>query len=166
MIRYSDNNAVDLLTEHLKETNHVDAYTAVFADLGIDPSVLEKYTDNVTTQKYSMFLRSLYNATYLTQDASEHAMRLLAETDFSEGIESGVPNDVLVAQKFGEARMTDSHGTLLGKEINNCGIVYYPGHPYLLCIMTKKSGDDNAGLEGEIASMSRIIYKNMQDLYP
>lgn len=166
MIRYSDNNAADLLTDYLKETNNLDTYITVFSDLGTSPTVLSEYTDNMTVRNYSMFLRALYNATYLTRDASEHALKLLSETDFSEGIESGVPNNTLVAEKFGEVRMTDANHVLLGKEINNCGIVYFPGHPYLLCIMTKATGDNIKVLEGQIASISRIIYKNMQKLYP
>jgi beta-lactamase class A len=166
MIRYSDNNAADLLTAHLKDTNNVLAYGAVFSDLGIDPRSLTQYTDTVTAQQYMLFLRSLYNATYLDRADSEKALQLLSDTDFSEGIESGIPNDVTVAQKFGEVRMTDASGAFLGKEINNCGIVYYPGHPYQLCIMTKATGDDVKTLEGQIASISRIVYKNMQTLYP
>jgi beta-lactamase class A len=138
----------------------------VFGDLGVDPSVLSKYTDNMSVQAYSMFLRALYNATYLNREDSERALRLLSETDFSEGIESGVPNSTLVAEKFGEVKMTDSSGVQLGKEINNCGIVYYPDHPYLLCIMTKGEGNDIKGLESVVAGVSRIVYQGMQTLYP
>jgi beta-lactamase class A len=166
MIRYSDNNAADLLLENLKHINQYGVYTTIFSDMGIDPGVLDSYTDNMTAQKYAIFLRSLYNATYLSRDDSERALQLLSKTDFSEGIESGVPNNILVAEKFGEVRMTDSNGTLLGKEINNCGIIYYPEHPYLLCVMTKGTGDDIKGLENDIASISRIVYKGMQNLYP
>jgi beta-lactamase class A len=166
MIRYSDNNAADMLTQHLRDTNNLLAYTSVFGDLGVDPSVLSKYTDNMSVQAYSMFLRALYNATYLNREDSERALRLLSETDFSEGIESGVPNSILVAEKFGEVKMTDSSGVQLGKEINNCGIVYYPDHPYLLCIMTKGEGNDIKGLESVVAGVSRIVYQGMQTLYP
>jgi beta-lactamase class A len=166
MIRYSDNNAADLLTQYLTDTNNTSAYATTFSDLGVDPSVLIKYTDDMTVQKFSIFFRVLYNATYLGRADSEKALQLLTKTDFSEGIESGVPNDVLVAQKFGEVRMTDTADTLLGKQVNNCGIVYYPNHPYILCIMTKGTGDDVKTLEGIIASISRIVYKGMQGFYP
>ena len=166
MIRYSDNNALHLLTDHLKDTNNLAEYATVFNDLGINLATLSEYTDNVTAQQYSIFIRALYNATYLSREHSEQAMKLLSETDFSEGIESGVPNDILVAQKFGEVRMTDSLGTLLGKQLNNCGVVYYPEHPYMLCIMTKKTGDDVKSIENIVSTISRIVYKNTQVLYP
>jgi beta-lactamase class A len=166
MIRYSDNNAADLLYAYLKDTNHLDVYQGIFSDLGIDPKVLTTYADTLTIQKYSIFLRVLYNATYLDRENSESALTLLSETDFSEGIESGVPNNTLVSEKFGEVRMVDVNGALIGKEVNNCGIVYYPEHPYLLCIMTKGEGDNVKNLEAVIGSISRIIYKGMQTLYP
>lgn len=166
MIRYSDNNAADLLTLNLKNANQLATYAAVFSDLGTDPKVLSAYTDNMTVQNYSMFLRALYNATYLNRTSSEAALTLLSQTDFTAGIESGVPNDVPVAQKFGEVRMTDELGTFLGKQIHNCGIVYYPEHPYLLCIMTKGKTGDISRLESDIAQISRIIYAGMEKLHP
>lgn len=166
MIRFSDNNAANLLTQHLKDTNNYAAYASVFSDLGINPSVLDEYTDNMTVQQYSIFLRALYNATYLSRTDSEHALELLSETDFSQGIEAGVPNSVSVAEKFGEVKLIDNSGNLVGRELNNCGIVYYPDHPYLLCIMTKSSVDNLSILENEVSSISSIVYKNMQNLYP
>ena len=166
MIRYSDNNAVDLLAQNLTDTNNINAYVSTFTDLGLDPKVITDYQDNVTVSQYSMFLRALYNATYLNRADSERALKLLTETDFTAGIESGVPNDILVAQKFGEVKVADASGSQTGKEIHNCGIVYYPDHPYLLCIMTKGTGDDVKGLENDLASISTIVYKGMQKIYP
>ena len=166
MIKYSDNNAADLLTKHLTDTGHDADYVSVFTDLGLSTSAVTTYSDTVTAQQYAIFLRVLYNATYLNREFSERAMELLSETDFSEGIEAGVPNNISVAQKFGEVRMVDSTGALVGKQINNCGIVYYPSHPYVLCVMTKGAGDDVEGLETVIAGISHIVYTNMQKLYP
>ncbi len=164
MIRFSDNNAVQLLAQNLTDTNNIDAYVATFNDLGIDPSVAVQYKDTITVSDYSIFLRALYNATYLSRSDSERALQLLSESDFTEGIDSGVPNGVVVAQKFGEVRLVDNNNTTVGKEIHNCGIVYYPAHPYLLCIMTEGTGDDIKGLETNIAEISRIIYKQVQTL--
>ena len=166
MILYSDNNAGHLLEQTLEETNHYADYLAVFSALGIDSTNLKNYTDNLTASKYSLFLRALYNATYLEPEGSERALSLLSKADFSEGIESGVPNYVNVAQKFGEIRLVKSDGTLVGKQLHNCGIVYFPKHPYSLCVMTKASGDDIKTLESNISSISRIVYKHMQQLYP
>lgn len=166
MIRYSDNNAADLLTQHLSDTNHLSDYEGVFNDLGVNSDAIRLFSDTITAQQYAIFLRALYNATYLDRTDSERAMKLLSETDFSEGIESGVPNDIPVAQKFGEVRLIDTKGTVLGKELNNCGIIYYPGHPYLLCIMLKGKGNDVKSLETQAAALSRIIFEQVEILYP
>lgn len=166
MIRYSDNNAADLLTHYLADTERLEAYVNVFRDLGVDLKNLTDYSDNLSVSEYAIFLRALYNATYLNRTYSELALEILSETDFTEGIESGVPNGVLVAEKFGEVRMTDANGNLLGKQINNCGIVYYPEHPYILCVMTKGAGESIPFLEDSIGSISRAVYKEMQHLYP
>lgn len=169
MIRYSDNNAVQLLTQHLKDTKNVSNFTdfsAVFSDLGIDLGTLNEYSDVITAQQYSLFLRALYNATYLDRTNSEHALKLLSETDFNEGIEAGVPSGVVVAEKFGETRIPDPNGNVIGKQLNNCGIIYYPEHPYLLCIMTKAVGTNVPLLEKQVSTLSGLVYKNMQKLYP
>ena len=169
MIRYPDNNAVQLLTQHLKDTKNSSNFTdfsAVFSDLGIDLGTLNEYSDVITAQQYSLFLRALYNATDLDRTDSEHALQLLSETDFTEGIRAGVPHDVVVAEKFGEARMSDSNGTVIGKQLNECGIIYYPEHPYLLCIMTKTVGTNVPLLEKQVSTLSALVYRNMQKLYP
>lgn len=166
MIRYSDNNASGLLTAYLKTTHRFNAFTSLMSDLGIDPSTVDTYSDTITVQEYSRFLRALYNATYLSRDYSERALQLLTETDFTRGLEAGIPNSIQIAEKFGEVRMVNTTGTQVGKQLNNCGIVYYPLHPYLLCIMTKASGSNTAELETFIAGISQIVYRSMQHLYP
>ena len=162
MILYSDNNAEQLLADHLAATNNLAVLSDLFGDLGI--TVDPNSADNSTVQTYSLLLRVLYNATYLDRNDSEKALKLLSETDFVGGIRAGVPENVPVAEKFGDARMTDAAGTQVGAELQNCGLIYYPEHTYLLCIMTK--GDDVADLEGAIAGISQIIYQDMLTRYP
>ena len=138
----------------------------VFSDLGIDPASLTSTPDNVTVKDFSIMLRALYNATYLNRDDSERALELLSEADFSEGIDSGVPNRIQVAQKFGESSIEAPDGSVASKELNDCGIIYYPSHPYLLCIMTRGNGDDTKGLEEAIATVSGMVFKDVQAKYP
>lgn len=164
MIRYSDNNAAQLLLDNLSATNHYQDYLNLFANLGISTSTVDETADTLMVGKYPIFLRTLYNATYLDRDYSEKALQLLSETDFTEGIESGVPNGVLVAQKFGETTVA-SGTTDIGKELSNCGIVYFPDHPYILCVMTKGSGDNVKGLESNLAAISGMVYQKMESLY-
>ena len=60
-----------------------------------------------------------------------------------------------VAHKFG-VRNLDAE-TL--KQFHDCGIVYYPDHPYLICIMTRaKDLDDGIQFLREV---SRRVYEEV-----
>lgn len=160
MIKYSDNNAAELLVENLNGSGNAAAFDTLFKDLGIGQ--IDLTSDYMTVRAYSLFFRVLYNATYLDPETSEKALKLLTETDFTKGITQGVPADVDVAQKFGE--YTDvENGLVLKRELNTCGIVYYPGHPYLLCVMTK--GSDFAQLETFIGHVSDQVYQFEEKMY-
>src|SRR5207248_2823209 len=87
----------------------------------------------VSVVTYSSFFRVLYNASYLTRDDSQKALALLAGVDYKDGLVAGVPASVPIAHKFGERETTGD----TTKQLNDCGIVYYPSHPYLLCVMTR-----------------------------
>jgi hypothetical protein len=62
---------------------------------------------------------------------------------------------VPVAHKFAE-RSDPQTGE---KQLHDCGIVYYPRHPYLLCVMTKGPGFE--GLAGVVARVSRMVYSEV-----
>jgi hypothetical protein len=61
--------------------------------------------------------------------------------------------NIPVAHKFGER--TGFAGGV--KQLHDCGIVYYPKNPYLLCIMTR--GTDFTKLESTIAAVSKMVYQ-------
>jgi beta-lactamase class A len=160
MIKYSDNNAEQLLADHLSTIGQLEVLSTLFADFGIKKDTM---LDDTTVGSYSLFLRVLYNATYLDRDYSEQLLSLLTQGDFTKGIEAGVPNGILVAQKFGDARIPNEQGEQVGAELQNCGIVYYPSHPYILCIMTK--GSNIPVLEATIAGISQIVYQDIEQRY-
>ena len=163
MIRYSDNNADQLLLKNLLATNKESALRQVFSDLNINFGSLSASTDLLTAQAYTLFLRVLYNATYLDRAHSEKALALMSQTDFTQGIAASVPNNVQVSHKFGDANMV-SRGSLVGVELHDCGVVYVPGHPYILCVMTK--GTSLAKLESVISAVSGFIYQDIETRYP
>jgi hypothetical protein len=61
-----------------------------------------------------------------------------------------------VAHKFGEHRNATVSGEIAETELHDCGIIYYPEHPYFLCIMTK--GENLPSLESVISSASKLVY--------
>jgi hypothetical protein len=79
----------------------------------------------------------------------------LAKSTFTEGIVAGLPQGMTVAHKFGEAELPD--GTL---QLHDCGIVYKPNQPYLICVMTKGSNFDT--LAGVISHISKTVYQIIQ----
>jgi len=146
IIVYSDNQAVTLLINHISGPSLRKLYRM----LGVDEGVLNGPDGRLSVREYATFFRILFNASYISPAYSESALKLLSETKFTKGLVAGVPPDVVVAHKFGEGGNEDEH------QIHDCGIVYYPDHPYLLCVMTK--GKDITTLEQTIATISRFVY--------
>lgn len=148
MIVYSDNNAFTLLTKIVDPVEFDRVYPVLRL---LDPNAA---ADDVflSVQTYESFFRVLYNASYLSREGSEWALALLSRSDFKAGLVAGVPTSVTVAHKFGEhADVAD--GTV---QLHDCGIVYYPNNPYLLCVMSK--GSDFELLDDAIVTISRLVY--------
>ncbi len=150
-IAYSENNAERLLETAVIDEKHLNN---IYVDLGIQ--LPENIVDFMSPQTYSLFLRLLYNSTYLSREMSEKLLGLMTTPDFPQGIESGVPDGVKVAAKFGERQIFDQNGTLLERELHDCGIVY-ARDPYILCVMTR--GKDFEVLAREIAEISKLVYE-------
>lgn len=152
-IVHSSNAAAWELTEHL-DISHLET---VYRDLGVNFRTDEELkTRMLTVGGYASFFRILFNASYLSREYSEKALQLLTQTEFKDGIVAGVPAEIKVAHKFGERTQT---ATGL-RQLHDCGIVYYPNHPYLLCIMTKGESFDYLGTV--IAGISRRVFEEIQ----
>ncbi len=150
MIIYSDNDAALLLSKKIGPDHTIEVYK----DLGFQ--VRNDDVDFMSAKDYSSFFRILYNASYLEKPFSDAALSLLSQTDFKDGLVRGVPSDVLVAHKFGEHIV---EGENL-KQLHDCGIVYFPKDPYLLCVMTRGSSFDS--LLEVISEVSRIVYTEVE----
>ncbi len=157
MIKYSDNMATSLLFGHMDGNSFDD----VVSDIGIKVPALSQIggtDDFMTVKEYSYIFRLLYNGTYLSNQLSEQALKLLTQTDFTQGLRGGVPQTIAIAHKFGERTLYDTAGKPTSEQLHDCGIVYYPSHPYVLCVMTK--GTDFDALSTTIQSISKSIYEN------
>lgn len=159
MIIYSDNYARAAITSLLKP----EQLEKIFRDLAIPlPDAESSSEDFIDVQSYARFFRILFNASYLSRENSEYALSLLVRVSFSPGLRSGVPENVKMAHKFGERIFKDGKREI--KQLHDCGIVYYPGHPYLACIMTR--GTDFNKMASFIREVSAQIYEKTKNQYP
>lgn len=158
MITYSDNNATVLLLSVTPKT----ALTEIFTDLGlpVPDDTTTGTIDYMSDKLYSRLFRVLYNSTYLNEEYSEKALKILANPDFPNGIAHSLPSGISVANKFGERTIYNEDKTIRYRELHDCGIIYVPKSPYLLCIMTK--GNDFKALETVIQDISTMTYARMK----
>jgi beta-lactamase class A len=154
MIVGSDNVALRLLEDNI-DNQKIDQVTL---DLGITTATVATPTDFMDVAEYSTLFRVLYYSTYLNKDYSEKALELLSKAEFKQGLVDSLPKNITVAHKFGEREVGD--GT---HQLHDCGIVYYPNSPYLLCVMTKGPSFDD--LAKTIQQISDKIYTEAVRMY-
>jgi beta-lactamase class A len=148
MIVYSDNNAFTFLTKIVDPA----LFDEVYSNLRLQNPRAIKDDEFLSVQTYESFFRILYNASYLNRSSSEWALEILSKSEFRAGLVSGVPPSVKISHKFGE-KSDAIDGTV---QLHDCGIIYYPRHPYLLCVMSQ--GPNFELLDDVIAEISRIAY--------
>lgn len=147
MMVYSDNAALTVLEDNI-EPAQIDKITL---DLGVETATDTTPLDFMSVKGYAGLFRILYNASYLEKSYSEKALEIMSRSDFADGIVAGVPKGIVVSHKFGERQLEAN-----SVQLHDCGVVYRPKNPYLLCIMTK--GGDFSRLAQFIKQSSKIVY--------
>lgn len=153
MIKYSDNDALYALLSDQRINEEFNTLYGLFR-LPSDPATIP--VDFMSPKSFSVVFRTLYNSTIFEWGLSEQILSLLTTTTFTNGLVAGVPSTVAVAHKFGEKANTDQANNVVSRELHDCGIIYYPNHPYLLCVMTR--GNDFTQLEDVISGLSKTVY--------
>jgi beta-lactamase class A len=144
-----DNNAASLLYENID----LLSYQKTFTDLGLAAPDRVSMNFPISAKDYSLFMRTLYNATYLTIPNSEYATELLTKCKDKGGILIGMPVNEKMAHKFGEC----TSGT--EKQLHESAIIYVNNYPYLITIMTK--GNNIKNLSSVISKISSVVYKQI-----
>lgn len=150
MIKYSDNDATILLEKNLEPK----ILQKLFSDFGLEVPNIYASQYLFTSRDYSLFMRAIYNAAYLSFEDSELAGELLGQCNFKDGILLGLPPNTRVAHKFGES------GNQVEKQLHESAIVYLNHQAYLLTVMTK--GGDNKKLSKLIGEISQTVYNEMR----
>ncbi|MBP7515475.1 MAG: serine hydrolase [Flavobacteriales bacterium] len=148
-IAQSDNRATTLLMRHVPVPRYVKTYT----DLGLPKPDVNARAYPMNVRDYSVFMKALFNSSFLGPMRSEYALELMTRSTFTKGLVAGLPQGVDVAHKFGE------EGTELQRQLHEAGLVYADGNPYLITVMTRGSNPDS--LASAISSISRLVYDRM-----
>lgn len=157
MIIDSDNGAKDTLLKHID----FKYLKEIYSDLGIKMPINPNADYQIDAKTYALFFRILRNGTYLSRVDSEKALELLGRTTFNDGLVLGVPNGMVVAHKYGT--YFDANNFVGYGELHDCGIVYDPEHPYLLCVMTR--GSKLSAMESIIQKISRTVFEEVNNNY-
>jgi beta-lactamase class A len=140
MIVDSDNSATAILERGLDKA----FLENVYLELGI-PNPYENISSyRISTRTYALFFRVLYNATLLNREMSEKAFSMLAEVKFDKGLRAGTPAEVPLAHKYGYHILKRDPPSSI--ELSDCGIVYIPDRPYLLCIMARGGNPEDTSV--------------------
>lgn len=142
MLEQSDNTAQVAITHTFNRIGITDPLWPVYGALGWEFGA--PLAAIGTTSSYSkislktlanLFL-SLYDAKYVSVEHSNKILTHLANTPFKDKIEAGVPQGITVSHKIGVAVPDDTY--------SDCGIVYAPNRPYLLCLGSVGASEERA----------------------
>jgi beta-lactamase class A len=127
MLADSDNTAADTL---LSLTSS-DEVTRLSTYLNYYPSLKKGEITFSTSPKsnYNIFM-SLYLSTILTAEHSEFIMSALANSTFNIHSLAGIPEDVVIAHKYGGYYFNDE------ERFHSCGIMYLNQSRFFYCVMT------------------------------
>jgi len=145
-ITESDNTAQNILLSLLTP----DEINSVYEYLDIPFREVDNYPI-ISAKNYSSVLRSLYLSSFLQYQDSNEILDLMTQSIYRDKIPSKIPPNVKIAHKIGVYEKVDPDNSTF----SDCGIVYVPKRPYILCIMTK--GSDSFA-QSTMSSLSKIIY--------
>ncbi len=160
-LRESNNSAYEALYEKIngdilqKEKNDEQVIDDVYDFLDVNRSETDQSLF-ISPKSYASILKSLYFSAYLSYSSSSRILEHLSNTTFNDWVPQPIPDTVTVAHKFG---IFDLPEPASYKVNSDCGIVYLPKRPYLLCVMVQH--DNNHQVGTHVQAISQKIYEYM-----
>jgi beta-lactamase class A len=145
-LEQSDNTAAKALVPLIGTVD----FEAVYQGLDIALTV-DKDGAVLTPKSYSSIFKALYFSAVLDKDDSQEILNYLSQSQFPDKMVAGIPPGVTVAHKIGD--FVEKSGN--GEAYTDCGIVYIPRRPYLLCMVSKT---DEQTARVRMQDISKIIY--------
>jgi beta-lactamase class A len=146
-LQQSDNTASLIIADQILESD----FQFVYDGLDIPEMVIGK-SPIITAEENVSVLKALYVGSVLTNTDSEYILSLLTKTDFNDMLPSGVPANIPIAHKI---------GVVNGQLYADCGIVYYPNRPYVLCMV---SHSDYKTARSRLHTISQLVYTYISSL--
>lgn len=146
LLTESDNTAYKILNNRLTLRDHLEVYEKLDIEIGVD----NNRQVILTTKGYSSILKALYFSSLLEKEDSEYILELLTQSIHKDKLPAPIPKEIPIAHKIGV--YTDETNALY----QDCGIVYVPRRPYILC-MASLSTDAEA--TARMNKISEIVYR-------
>lgn len=140
MLVFSDNTAANVVATSIPPED----FDSVFAGLDINLQEQDGKT-TISAKGYSSILKALYFSAIINEQHSQEILGMLSQTPFNDQLVAGVPKDVTVSHKIG----------VYGDLYQDCGIVYVPDRPYVLCMISKTPKDE---AQKRMSAVSRTVY--------
>jgi hypothetical protein len=113
----------------------------------------------VGAKQYSEIFKLLYNCELLDENMSQKALQLMANAQYSKGLRSGIPAEVIVSHKYGKREMMDVQNVRHAIQLHDIGLVYYPHKPFVIALMTY--GGTLEEKEKVISDLSKITFSEV-----
>lgn len=143
-LRESDNTATRVIYNHVKNLLSYDEQS--LARLDIDQN-MEQGQAVITARSYSSVLKGLHFSAYLNRDNSQEILRYLSQSEATNRLTKHLPDTIPVAHKIGVYNQNWAE--------SDCGIVYVPKRPYVICAMVELPEDK---ADNFIADISKDVY--------
>lgn len=143
----SDNTAARVVATNVQEKDFNDVYNGIDIEL-----IADDEGAIMTTKNYSSILKSLYFSAVLSKDSSQEILKYLSQSNFNDKLTAGIPTDIKVSHKIGDF-VDKKTGE---KAYMDCGIVYIPRRPYLLCMVSET---EEAIADERMSNLSKTIYE-------
>ena len=157
MIVDTDNAAANTLFDTIDK----QALGEVFSDLGIDFHEDKETQDFIALKLYSLFFRILYNSSYLNREYSERALEILIQGDNTIGLGANLPKSVPFANRWGVRTIRNDGKSQV--ELYDCGIIFFPHHPYLMCATA--IGGGLAPVQDFLKELGELVYNETKYRY-
>lgn len=143
----SDNTAAQILLSRVSKDEYIGVYENLDIEFNIDQDQVI-----LTTKGYASILKALYFSSFLNKDDSQYILELMTSSDFMDRLRAPIPKEITIANKAG-VFFNDLH--------QDCGIVYLPRRPYILCMASQSSEEEATQ---RMQKVSGLVYRYISEI--